>query len=42
MQIKSLYNERVINVEKGTFTPLIFTTTGCMGPECERLDKRMA
>ena len=39
---KSKYNDRVINVEKGTFTPLVFTTTGGMGPECQRLNKRLA
>ena len=39
---KRKYNERVINVEKATFTPLIFTTTGGMAPECERLNKRLA
>ena len=39
---KNLYNERIINVEKSTFTPLVFTTTGGMGPECQRLNKRLA
>ena len=39
---KNLYNERIINVEKSTFTPLIFTTTGGMGPECQKLNKRVA
>lgn len=39
---KRLYNDRVINCEKATFTPLVFTTTGGMGPECERLNKRLA
>ena len=29
-------------MEKASFTPLIFTTTGGMGPECERLNKRLA
>ena len=29
-------------MEKPSFTPLIFTTTGGMGPECERLNKRLA
>ncbi len=37
-----LYNDRIINVEKATFTSLIFTTTGGMGPECEKFNKRLA
>ena len=41
-QKKNLYNERVIQCEKGTFTPLVFTTSGGMGPECDRLNKRLA
>ena len=41
-QKKRAYNERVINVEKATFTPLVFTTTGGMGPECQKLNKRIA
>ncbi len=28
---KRMYNERVTDIEQGTFTPLIFTTTGGMG-----------
>ena len=39
---KRKYNDRVINVEKATFTPLVFTTTGGMGQECQRLNKRLA
>ena len=39
---KALYNDRVINTEKSSFTPLIFTTTGGMGPECVRMNKRIA
>ena len=39
---KRKYNDRVINCEKATFTPLVFTTTGGMGKECERLNKRLA
>ena len=37
-----MYNDRIINVEKATFTPLVFTTTGGMGPECSRMNKRIA
>ena len=41
-QKKNMYNDRIINVEKATFTPLVFTTTGGMGPECSRMNKRIA
>jgi hypothetical protein len=36
------YQERVLQSEKGSFTPLIFTTSGGMGPECSILYKRIA
>lgn len=39
---KRQYNQRVLQVEKGSFTPLIFSTTGGMGPECEKYHKRIA
>merc|ERR1711874_189674 len=39
---KNMYNDRVINVEKATFTPLVFTTTGGMRPECAKMNKRIA
>ena len=39
---KRKFNDRIINVEKGTFTPLVFSTTGGMAPECTRLNKRLA
>ena len=39
---KRKYNERIMNIEKGTFTPLVFTTSGGMAPECEKLNKRLA
>ena len=39
---KRMYGDRVINCERATFTPLVFTTTGGMGPECEKLNRRMA
>ena len=38
---KSEYAERIINVDRGTFTPLIFTTVGCCAPECSRFIKRL-
>ena len=31
-----------MNAEKGTFVPLIFSTSGGMGPECVQLNKRLA
>ena len=36
------YNDRILNTEKATFTPLVFLTTGGMAPECERMNKRVA
>ena len=36
------YLDRVINCERGTFSPMVFTTTGGMGPECEKVNKRIA
>ena len=39
---KTKYNERIIEIEKATFVPLVFTTSGGMGPECERFNKRLA
>ena len=39
---KRVYNDRVLQVEKGSFSPLIFSTTGGMGPEATRYHKRVA
>jgi len=39
---KRTYNHRILEVEKGSFTPLVFSTTGGMGPECTRFFKRIA
>jgi hypothetical protein len=39
---KRKYNSRVINTEKSTFVPLVFTTTGGQAPECQRYHKRVA
>ncbi len=39
---KRNYNRRVMEVEHGTFTPLIFTTTGVMGHECSVFHKTLA
>ena len=37
-----LYEERVREVEKGRFVPLVFTTTGGSGPKCTEALKRLA
>ena len=39
---KRLYNARVLHVERGTFTPLVFSTSGGMGKEAQKLVKRLA
>ena len=39
---KAKYNDRIINIEKASFTPLVFTTIGGMGPECEQFNRRLA
>lgn len=39
---KNAYNDRILQVEKGSFTPLIFSTYGGMGPECTKYHKRLA
>lgn len=39
---KRTYNDRILHVEKGSFSPLIFSTTGGMGPECTKYHKRVA
>ena len=39
---KAKYNERIIEVEKATFVPLVFTTSGGMAPECQKANKRLA
>ena len=41
-QKKRAYNARVVNVERGTFTPLVFSTTGGMGCEAATFFKRLA
>ena len=37
-----MYNQRVTDIEQGTFTPLVFTTTGGMGEECKKDHSRLA
>ena len=39
---KRQYNSRVMNVEQGTFTPLVFAVNGGVGPECEVFHKFVA
>ena len=36
------YDERVRECEKGSFVPLVFLTTGGMGPACTKVVKRLA
>ena len=39
---KTAYNARVMQVEKGVFTPLVFSTSGGMGKEAETVCKKIA
>ena len=39
---KREYKERIMNIEHGTFTPLIFTIHGGMGPECAAYHQNLA
>ena len=39
---KRQYSSRVLDIEHGTFTPLVFTTTCGMGQECLRYHSRLA
>ena len=39
---KRAYNERVIQVEKGSFTPIVMSTFGGMGVEAKKFHKRIA
>ena len=39
---KDKFNQRVIDIEKSSFNPLVFTTSGGMAPECNRANKRLA
>ena len=38
---KRNYASRIFEVEQGTFTPLVFSTTGGMGEECARYHARL-
>ena len=39
---KREYSDRVINIERGSLTPLIFSTMGGWGPETQRFHKQLA
>ena len=39
---KRQYSRRVLEVEQGSFTPLVFTSTGGMADECKRFHSRLA
>ena len=39
---KRTYNERIMQIEKGSFTPIVMSTTGGMGNEANRHHKRIA
>ena len=39
---KRLFSRRVLDIEHGTFTPLVFTTTDGMGKECLMYHSRLA
>ena len=39
---KNQYMNRVLQLEKGSFVPLVFTTTGGMAPEARRFIRRLA
>ena len=38
----SMYAERVMEIEQGTFTPVVFTTTGGKADECVKYHSRLA
>ena len=42
LEKKRNYNRRIMEVEHGSFTPLIFTTTGVMSHECSVFHKALA
>ena len=39
---KRCYNDRILQVEKGSFSPLIYTTTGGMGPESTKVSQKIS
>ena len=39
---KTKYNERILEIERGTFTPLVFSCSGGAGAEAEKFIKFLA
>ena len=39
---KRLYSSRIFEVDRGTFTPLVFTTTGGMSDGCQSYHRSLA
>ena len=39
---KRNYNERILDVDNGSFTPLVFSLNGGMGRECRTFYKRLS
>ena len=39
---KTQYNKRVMEIEHGSFTPLVFTASGVMSHECTKFHKALA
>ena len=39
---KRKYNDRVMNIEQGTFTPLVYSTSGGLGNECQTFYRHLA
>ena len=39
---KRIYNNRIIQIEQGTFTPLAFSIYGSMGRECSKFYSKLA
>ena len=39
---KREYNSRIMNIEHGTFTPLVFWVSGLLGKECSMFHQHMA
>ena len=39
---KKLHNERILQIEHGSFTPLVMSATGGMGRECKKFYARLA
>ena len=42
MKLRKKYASRVINTERASFIPLVFTTSATTAPECNKFHKRIA